>query len=623
MSSTTDDVASTDDVVVGLEVGAFAIAILLSIFLSCFERNKRGGRPGIVVPINFLKDDNLAIVYTAAFGCTSIQLLNLILLKGFVLDSFNIPRLVIPWVRVFVWLIMALFVSLKFYPVFAVIRCKRIIIEPLIGLFYTSFIFSSLIYQLTNSLGVKRVDAYVLVYIPTSLCYVILIGYFLYTSVRQTYSFVRRLKHDTDNEGSKPCTSKLQYNYVKWLLKNPERDIETRTDTGLKRSIQECSKNIKNKIGVRSPLHASPRVIATFVVAAIALFQVGMDLLTSYIFYQPGLQFTTFFKLKFFNTSGEAFLPEIETFFIVADAGFYTSISLSSIFMVVYIIAIFISYRKDLEKMQRGDYTFLPMKLRKSLNDNLVASSLRYSGVQIAFLIWCYILIILMLWILCFMIAYIIILPLAGKIPFSFFEPVLIILPLVMMNFGFKKLQVFLSRTFFQQDFTVIMSKGLKTQKALALDNLKIFNILSFFMFFFHVIIGFISCINRILIGLLIGLVSLARIDKCMLPRGFEKFDKGYSTYIGMLMVEVHHRNPVASVFCDELLVINKETGCANVLLTPVKAKRGKVETNSQKHRRICRKWSKLYTLINNPSARRNYVEQNFECSIDQVEIAM
>lgn len=44
--------------------------------------------------------------------------------------------------------------------------------------------------------------------------------------------------------------------------------------------------------------------------------------------------------------------------------------------------------------------------------------------------------------------------------------------PLMTMNFGFKKLQVFLSGKFFQQDFAVVMPTGLKTQKALALDNL-------------------------------------------------------------------------------------------------------------------------------------------------------
>ncbi|XP_063420476.1 stimulated by retinoic acid gene 6 protein-like [Mytilus trossulus] len=139
MSSNNATAVSPDDTITDLSLGALGIAILLSIFLSFFETNKRGGRPGIVMPINFLEDDNLAIIYTAAFGCTSVELVSLISQRGLVLDSLNIPTLVSPWVRVFVWLLMALFVTLKFYPVFAVIRCKRIIIEPLIGFFYTTF----------------------------------------------------------------------------------------------------------------------------------------------------------------------------------------------------------------------------------------------------------------------------------------------------------------------------------------------------------------------------------------------------------------------------------------------------------------------------------------------------
>ncbi|VDI33652.1 Hypothetical predicted protein, partial [Mytilus galloprovincialis] len=573
-------------------------------------------------PINFLQDDNLAIVYAAAFGCTSDELVTLIFNTETIINSMQIPTLVVPWVRVFILLIMALFVSLKFYPVFAVIRVKRIIIEPLIGLFYTAFIFSILIYRLIKCSYVRRIDAYFIVYIPTSLCYVILIGYFLYKSVRQTYKFIRRLKQDTYYESSKLCASQLQYNYVKWLLKKPECDIKDKV-TGLKRSIKAYSKDIKNKIGLYGPLHASPRVLATFVAAGMVLFQVGMGLLTFYIHDNPGLQLTTYIQTQYLNTSKEASIPELKLWVTVAEVGFYVSLSVSSIFMVGYVIAIFISYRKDLEKMQRGDYTFLPLKLRKSLNDNLVTSSLRYSGAQIVYLIWCYLLIIVMLWIACFMIAYIIILPLAGKVSFSFFEPVLVAVPLMMINFGFHKLQLFLTRKFFLQDMPVIMPRGIKTQKTLALENLKMFNILSFFMFFFHVIIAFVSCLTRITAGLWIGLISLARIDKYMLPRGYEKQDTGYSAYIGMLIVEVHHRNPVASVFCNELLVSNREKSRANVLLAPVNDQQGNVETISQINRHICRKWAKLVTLINNPSARRNFVEEKCECSTEQVEIVI
>ncbi|VDI03953.1 Hypothetical predicted protein, partial [Mytilus galloprovincialis] len=42
------DASSIDATILGLEFGALAIAIVLSIFLSFFERNRRGGRPGVV-----------------------------------------------------------------------------------------------------------------------------------------------------------------------------------------------------------------------------------------------------------------------------------------------------------------------------------------------------------------------------------------------------------------------------------------------------------------------------------------------------------------------------------------------------------------------------------------------
>ncbi|CAG2190694.1 unnamed protein product [Mytilus edulis] len=248
--------APSVDVVTFLESGAVAIAILLSIFLSCFEKNNLGGRPGIVIPINFLQDDNLAIVYAAAFGCTSNELVTLIFNTETIINSMKIPTLVVPWVRDF------------------------------------SFCFE------------RRIDAYFIVYIPTSLCYVILIGYFLYKSVRQTYKFIRRLKQDTDYKRSKLCASQLQYNYVKWLLKKPEYDFKEK-GTGLKRSIKAYSKDIKNKIGLYGPLHASPRVIATFVAAGIVLFQVGMGLLTFYIHDNPGLQLTTYIQTQYLNTSKE------------------------------------------------------------------------------------------------------------------------------------------------------------------------------------------------------------------------------------------------------------------------------------------------------------------------------
>lgn len=49
------------------------------------------------------------------------------------------------------------------------------------------------------------------------------------------------------------------------------------------------------------------------------LFQVGMELLTGYIHYNPAVRLTTHFKTQNFNTSNKASIPEFELLFTVAD----------------------------------------------------------------------------------------------------------------------------------------------------------------------------------------------------------------------------------------------------------------------------------------------------------------
>jgi hypothetical protein len=55
----------------------------------------------------------------------------------------------------------------------------------------------------------------------------------------------------------------------------------------------------------------------------------------------------------------------------------------------------------------------------------------------------------------------------------------------------------------------------------------KMFNVVNYFMFFFHVIIGFFDSISRIFLGAGIGILTVARIDRSLLPRGYERLDNG------------------------------------------------------------------------------------------------
>jgi hypothetical protein len=59
-------------------------------------------------------------------------------------------------------------------------------------------------------------------------------------------------------------------------------------------------------------------------------------------------------------------------------------------------------------------------------------------------------------------------------------------------------------------------------------------------MFFFNVIIGFFGCISRILLGALIGILSMARIDRSLLPSGYEHLDSGNNLiWFNRLMVVI------------------------------------------------------------------------------------
>jgi hypothetical protein len=92
-----------------------------------------------------------------------------------------------------------------------------------------------------------------------------------------------------------------------------------------------------------------------------------------------------------------------------------------------------------------------------------------------------------------------------------------------------------------------------------------------------------------------------------------------------MIMVDVYHRNPIMTVFCDELLSRSKT--CTNILITPVDPETNngmiKKESTTHKHRRICRRWQKAYTLLFNPSLRCLATTHVTERGVEQIEIVL
>lgn len=92
----------------------------------------------------------------------------------------------------------------------------------------------------------------------------------------------------------------------------------------------------------------------------------------------------------------------------------------------------------------------------------------------------------------------------------------------------------------------------------------KLFSVLMYFMFFFHVIIGFLTCIRRILLGGAIGILTLARIDRSLLPRGFEQLDSG--TYPQQKTIQgqvtIIFQLPIIFIRIYRCLVVTNECCC-------------------------------------------------------------
>ena len=55
----------------------------------------------------------------------------------------------------------------------------------------------------------------------------------------------------------------------------------------------------------------------------------------------------------------------------------------------------------------------------------------------------------------------------------------------------------------------------------------RLFSIMSYFFFFYNILLGVISCVGRIFKGMLLGVIFLSRIDRTSLMQGFQTWDQG------------------------------------------------------------------------------------------------
>ena len=74
---------------------------------------------------------------------------------------------------------------------------------------------------------------------------------------------------------------------------------------------------------------------------------------------------------------------------------------------------------------------------------------------------------------------------------------------------------------------SILFSKGPFLIPCVHCFRRQLFSIASYFFFFYNIILGFFAALIRILKGLLLGIIFMARIDRTCLMQGYETWDKG------------------------------------------------------------------------------------------------
>ncbi|EDQ87990.1 uncharacterized protein MONBRDRAFT_26692 [Monosiga brevicollis MX1] len=547
-------------------------AVVIFILIALFERRRSG--PG---------QDVCVVMFTAASSGDFPQLL--------FMTSFLLGTL--------------------FYPVAICHNSENHLLGSALGSIYC--ILCTWVYLSTVDCSFKTGRAYPdgAIMMPTLVCLVLLLGYFLglfYVKVKQLVSTIsrglrarrrRRLLTDAKWRGWR---SEL------WKACRRERDplefvfYETRvrelTHSARRQERDRLKSNrparsawswwFITKDGLRFIVHKiyepvtyfrySPRIVSMAMVATFLLFEVTVHWSTEVkkfaafvhtvvdgLHCEPlgaGMSAVDIFSpitptslkpmlqlIPGFEVAVEVYIP-CKTNFIIENAVYWSFLTAGLVSCVVhwmFLLHMMMCYRKHLR--------FLPARSRNRAF--AIVDALRYAGYQIAYLLsgWFILTIVICLVFLFIAFAHGLLIRL-NNLNFC----VQIVLPILDIydDWFFKPILyaqiwvILIPLTFYiLQVLSVYIF--FQSGQSFVIVNQRIFHNVDFFVFFINIFVGLYSFIIRIILNVLFGLLWISRLDKNMMTRGYEFIDPGYRTYLGFLELDYHYCNPVMVTFASML----------------------------------------------------------------------
>ncbi|XP_058027496.1 stimulated by retinoic acid gene 6 protein-like [Ahaetulla prasina] len=298
------------------------------------------------------------------------------------------------------------------------------------------------------------------------------------------------------------------------------------------------------------------------------------------------------------DSENEPWIQSFEEFIHIFEGIWIATNVIASITCIGYAFNILVCYRKQIKLLRAGKKHLLvseSMKVSPSLS--VVALS-KFISFQVAYIMWGYLIMHLVQWLFGMIFTYILILPMIrGKWMELFSKWGTVILTFVIV-LVIKKIQVLVGARFFLQPK---MSPS-DSQKPLALDNRRLFVNFSYFLFFHSVVVGLTSCLMRLFRSIILGAWLVGRIDRPVMPKGYEECDAGYTVWIGMLFLDHYHTNPILVCFCQILCdKLKQKTLSADSYSSAYKPLEIVPRVSSKARTR----WFLLYTLLNNPSVQK------------------
>lgn len=532
------------------------------------------GRFGIVVPLDSISSFSNRWSYGFAFGAVSSSVLMLF-------SDQYIPFTVPGWARAIVYLIGALEVGLAYFPFFACLSTNFRAVGAALGILYSlCWIIVTVWDTFTCPSGVI-LGKYqkLIIQWPCILSLIFLLGRFVYILVKAIRIHLQ-LEQDTEE-----LMHLHQMQHVKRLLRKPP--TQSKPLSWFQRKVYEWDPHFK----------FPNRLIGTAVISLIGLYNMTIvDYSLSDVAFEEVDRWKE--TLKYLTISCNdtesfaAMIPRLEQLLDVSRKCWLATTIFASINSVAYTCHVLVCYRKQMKRLWKGQKNFLPEKLHNPSPAVSVASIARYSGWQIAFTLWGYLIVHFIHFLFALTFAYIFVLPIQhGRILVLLNNIGIILLTIGILVF-LVIIQVVLVQIFFLQDKMTPTDK----QKPIALNNRKAFHCFNYFFFFYNVVMGVSNCIIRLLSSVIVGTWLVSRIDRTIMQRGYEHMDPGYGTWVGMIIADHYHTNPVMVCFCQLLVSNTLERQGLSAYSTF-----SNTPSDRSLNNRTRRRWALCYTLLRNP----------------------